>query len=152
MDEMSMPPYSELLSTLALCISIVSLGVSFGVAFRDRARLKVTSEYFKESEFGPNRIVVTMVNVGRRPIILRLIGGIAPDNRWSGSYLDPKNGGLRLGEHERHEHIFIRDETMYFNPENRAEAVFFETLWVEDSLGVRHAVPKSERYLKRLWA
>jgi hypothetical protein len=30
--------------------------------------------------------------------------------------------------------------------------VVFETLWVEDSLGVRHDVPNSQEYIKKLWA
>lgn len=140
---------AEGLSLAAITISVASLGVSGYVAFRDRARLKITSRFITASEYGPSRIIVEMVNVGRRPVILRLVGGTSGD-RWGSQYLESRTEGKRLGEHERHEHVFAKEDTVSFNPEG--EDLFYEELWVEDSLGVRHFIPGSREHIKKLWA
>lgn len=140
--------FAESLSMVAIGISLASFSVSSYTAFRDRAKLKISSKFFEASEYGPGRVVVSMVNVGRRPVILRMIGGSAGE-KWSGEVLDQKLGGKRLGEHERYEHAFDRDGTMNFNPDG--EDLIFEELWVEDSLGVRHPIPDSSEYISRLW-
>jgi hypothetical protein len=145
-----MPNFTQTLSVTALIISIASFGTSSYVAFRDRARLKITSKFVGASEHGPDRIITTMVNVGRRPVILRLIGGSAGKITWSAEYIEHEAGGKRLGEHERYEHTFTKDDIVKFHPDN--EVLVFETLWVEDSLGVRHLIPKSRQHIKELWA
>lgn len=91
-----------------------------------------------------------MVNAGRRPVILRIIGGSDSDGHWGGSYLDQEKGGLRLGEHEHYERKFEKEDTVLMVPE--ADDIFFEKLWVEDSLGVRHPIPESEAFIKRIWS
>lgn len=141
--------YAELVSTIALVIAFAGLCISGWVAFRDRPRLRITSQFIPASEYGPNRIVVTLLNKGRRPVILRLLGGTSQDGRWSGEFLDHKNGGLRLGEHERYEHTIVRENAGEFHHED--ETLFFDNLWVEDSLGNRHPVPKSREHLRQLW-
>lgn len=140
---------SEYLSVVAITISIASLGVSSYVALRDRARLKIASRFIPESEYGPSYIVAAMVNLGRRPVILRAIGGSEGD-KWACEYLDSSNGGKRLGEHERYEHKFDREATVNSNPDG--EDMFYQELWVEDSLGTRHPIPDSREYIRRLWA
>ncbi|EKS9805714.1 MULTISPECIES: hypothetical protein [Burkholderia] len=145
-----MPTFAEYMSTAAFAVSFVSLCVSAHVAFRDRARLTVSGKFIPASNYGPNRIVVAMVNVGRRPVILRLIGGADAAGKWSAEYLSRETGGLRLGEHERYEHTFNKDDTIKFHPED--DDLFLKTLWVEDSLGVRHKVPKASQYIERLWS
>jgi len=144
-----MPSYSEILSTVALVISLGSLSVSGYVAFRDRPRLKITSRFVAASEYGPNRVVLTLINKGRRPVILRMLGGNSKDGKWSATFLDQKNGGLRLGEYERYEHTIEKGDTVCFHPDN--EVWLFERLWVEDSLGNRHPVPNSRDHIKKLW-
>jgi hypothetical protein len=141
--------FTETLSVFAIVISVASFGVSGYVAFRDRGRLKITSKFIAASENGPSRIVASIVNVGRRPVILRLIGGFAADRKWSAIFIERDAGGMRLGEHERYEHRFTKEDTVSFPPED--EGLFLETLWVEDTLGVRHAIPKSREYIKKLW-
>ena len=140
---------STITSILAILISISSLAVSFYNARRDRAHLKITAKFFPASEYGPDRIHTVMVNAGRRPIILRTIGGTDSQDRWSGVFLDHDKGGLRLGEHERYEHTFRKDDAIGNTPE--VEDIFYDVLWVEDSLGVRHIVPNSRALLKQLW-
>lgn len=142
--------FAEMASVVAICISLVSLGVSLYNALRDRAKLTIKSKVYPASEYGPDRIVVTMVNAGRRPVILRVIGGSDSHGHWGGSYLEQEKGGLRLGEHEHYEHKFEKEDTVLMVPEG--DDLFFAELWVEDSLGIRHPIPESKAFIKRLWS
>lgn len=139
---------SDIIAIVAVAISIASLAASFYAIFLDRPRLKVSSKYFGDSEYGSRRIVVTFVNVGRRPVILRLFGGHDETGDWVGSFLGKEEGGLRLGEHERHEFTIRKEDTVQISPEGD---IFFVQMWVEDSLGVRHPIPSSEKHIKLLW-
>lgn len=144
-----MATISTITSILAILIAIGSLGVSIYNVRRDRAHLKIKARYIPASEYGPDRIHVVMVNAGRRPVILRVIGGNDSQGKWSGTFLEHENGGMRLGEHERYERTFTKDDTVSLIPE--AEDIIYDELWVEDSLGVRHVVPDSKALLKQLW-
>ncbi|MBK5180457.1 hypothetical protein [Paraburkholderia domus] len=145
-----MPTFAEYMSSAAFAVSFASLCISGHVAFRDRARLSLSSKFIPASEHGAGQIVVTMVNAGRRPVILRLIGGASAAGTWSAEYLAREEGGLRLGEHERYEHTFEKEDTVKFHPEH--DDLFLKTLWVEDSLGIRHKIPKASQYIDRLWS
>lgn len=139
---------SDVLAIVALIISVASLLLSFYATYQDRPRLKVTSNFIEASEWGPARIHVTMINAGRRPVILRLLGGADSSGDWSGSFLEHDKGGVRLGEHERHEADIEKDDTYFTTPVG--EDLLFESMWVEDSLGNRHAIPNSASYIKKL--
>ncbi len=147
---MSTLTFAEKLSFVAILISVASFFVAARSAFLDRTRLKVSSVFHESDEWGPAQIVVTIINRGRRPAILRLFGGTDANGIGSGLFFDHEKGGLRLAENERHERIVKRDDTVTFDP-NDAD-LLYETLWVEDSLGVRHDVPNSREYIKKLWA
>ena len=138
------------LSVIALVVSAASLSVSAYVAFRDRARLKLISKFHEASEWGPSRIHVTVLNQGRRIAILRLIVGLDSDGDWSGQFIEHEKGGRRLAEHERYEFDVKKDDTIDFNRDG--PEFVYETLWVEDSLGVRHQVPNSRELIKKLWS
>ena len=140
--------FSDWVALSALGVSLPSLAVTSRSAFLDRSRLTVTSEYHEASEFGPARIHIALVNKGRRPVILRLFGGRDTAGATGGTYLDHEAGGKRLAEHERHEFTVTKDDAVLFGPD---EDLFFAELWVEDSLGRRHKVPKSKQHLARLW-
>jgi hypothetical protein len=144
-----MPSYSEVVSTLALFISCGSLLVAALVAGRDRPRLKITAHFIPASEYGPNRVQLKLVNLGRRPVILRLLGGTSKDGKWSATFLEREKGGLRLGEHEMYEYTIDKEDTVSFHHEH--DDLFYDRLWVEDSLGRRHKVPASQALIKKLW-
>lgn len=145
-----MPSYSDVLSSVALVVSLGSLSVSAYVAFRDRPRLKVSSRFLRASEYGPDRIVLTLINAGRRPVILRLLGGTSKIGKWSATFLGKDEGGLRLGEHEHYEHTIEKEDTVTFDLDS--DDIVFECLWVEDSLGNRYHVPNSEQHIAELWS
>jgi len=140
--------FSDWLAISALGISLLSFAVAARNTFYDRPRLSVTSRCIEESDYGQARIIVTLVNKGRRPVILRLFGGYDASGRYGGTYLKGTDGGQRLGEHELHEIVVTKNDTVFMGPDEDLE---FEVLWVEDSLGIRHEVPKSREYIKRLW-
>jgi hypothetical protein len=137
------------LAIAALLISLASLGISAFVAVRDTAQLKITSRYMEAHEFDRAHISVTMVNAGRRPIILRMRGGTKQGgDRWVGTYLGHENKGLRLEEHQRHEHSYYLEDTV--DSDIDGEDVGFDSLWFEDTLGIRHQVPKASQMIARL--
>jgi hypothetical protein len=142
----------NVLAIIAILISVASLGVSLYTAYQDRPRLRIKSEYFEASDYGPRRIRVTMVNAGRRPVIVRLIGGTDSMGRWGGTFIQHEKGGLRLAEHERYEQTFEKEDTVQFDPTGEEDDLVYETMSVEDSLGNRHPIPNSEALIKKLWA
>jgi len=77
---------SDIRSNIALIVSIGSLllsGAGFIInTFRDRPRLKVSSVLYHDENGDPCRISVTVVNRGRRPVILRMLGGDARGGRF----------------------------------------------------------------------
>lgn len=145
-----MPSYSDVISTIALIAALGSLMVSVYIAFHDRPRLKVIGRFIPPSKYGPARIALTFVNKGRRPVILRLLGGSCQDGKSSAQFIEHDKGGLRLGEHERHEYYLEKDDMVIYDPEHVAH--LYVRLWVEDSLGFRHPVPNSKTLLKQLWS
>lgn len=142
--------FAEIVALIALVTSIASFALAAYNVLRDRARLKIRSKFYPASAFGPDRFTVHIANAGRRPIILRLLGGSDRDGKWGGVFLDRENGGLRLGEREHYEYTVEKEGTVSFNPEG--QDIFYEVLWVEDSLGERHVVPNSKAFIKRIWA
>jgi hypothetical protein len=138
-----------ILPVIAIVIALASFALSFYNVFRDRPRLKVTSRYIAAWEYGPEQISIALINMGRRPVIIRLVGGTTEKGESGGTYVEHDKGGLRLGEHERHEQSLSQGDTMLIDPEG--SDIRFKVMWVEDSLGNRHAIPNSGEYIKRLW-
>ena len=142
-----MSNFSDYLPHIAIGISLVSLGFSVTNFFRDTARLKIRSRFIEASDYGPERIIVSMMNAGRRTVIIRLIGG-SEGKKWGGTYIDYDAGGRRLGENEHFEYTFSKESVVQLMPEG--DDLVFDVLWVEDSLGRRYSIPKSREHIKRL--
>jgi hypothetical protein len=138
--KIDLPLTAILISVIALVISVASPLISFYVAWRDRARLKITCA------IGPSAIWVTMVNVGRRTIILRSIGQTTQHrNMVLYAPLGEKTNGVQLNEHEQYVYIVtVRDGT-----EHDKGTLYAGELWVEDTLNNRHKIPCS-KYLRTL--
>lgn len=143
--------FSVDISVLALFVALASFGLALYNSLRDRPRLKVESIFFEENAYQQEaRIKVVLINTGRRPVILRMIGGEDLSGRWSGVYLGNDQAGIRLGEHERHELHVKKEDTVAFSQDD--EDVFWVLMWVEDSLGIRHKIPNSSSHIKKLWS
>src|SRR5438093_1145357 len=103
---------SGTISLIALAVSILSLGFSVYFNFLDRARVVTRCKFYPESEYNRAHVAVSIANAGRRAVILRLM--VKADGRggWIGNYFDAGKGGLRLGEHERHD-LTLRQEDLF---------------------------------------
>jgi hypothetical protein len=137
-----------MLSVIALLVALVCFAAAHFGFLCDRARLRITTKLYPGSpNLGPAHLVIGMINVGRRPLVLRSIGGPNNVGEWSGALLGLENEGIRLAENERYDYTLEKPDTMYRRADKEIE---FETLWVEDSQGVRHKVPDSAALIKRL--
>jgi hypothetical protein len=142
---------AEILSTIAIVISVAGTANSFYGTFRDRSRVKFKTRFIKESEQGPARLYVTVANAGRRPIVLRIKGGSTAEGRWSGEMLGDAAGGLRLGEGDHYDCTYFKHDVFYVDHEDN-NFLPYESLWFEDSLGNRRVVPGSSEAINRLIA
>jgi hypothetical protein len=140
-------PFSELMSLTAVVIALGSLVVSFWVSWGDRPKLKVSTQFYPGFEDAPPKFRVWAVNAGKRPIILRLLGGDHEDG-WSGTYLGESGKGLRLGENEFFEDNISPGHNIFIHPGGSR----LVRMWFEDSLGRRYPVPRSEQYIAALLA
>jgi hypothetical protein len=139
---------AEIIAALALFVSIAAFSLAAFNAVRDRAKLVVKSKAWPGSEYGAAGLRVTIVNAGRRPIVLRMFIAVTGPNSWYGEYLGDQKSGLRLGEREHHE-ITWHKHDMLCGPEDDELAV---DLQVEDSLGNRYPVLGAKENLEALLA
>ncbi len=142
-------PTSELVSLVALGVACVSLCATLYFNLRDSARLKASSVYVPYWEETPAHIRISIVNAGRRPVILRMLVNAESKKKWVGTLLNKDNGGIRLGEHERYETKIERHELVQQTPD---EEVAINDIWFEDTLGRKHAVKNAKLSLKQLRA
>lgn len=130
-----------IISSLALLVSYLSYRNSRRNLERDEAKLVATSYliYRRDNE-RPQEIIVKIANAGRRPLIVRLLGGTDDDGNGSASYLGDYKTGHRLGEGD-----FIEEHLDWsgITSENEGDLIEFTSLYVEDSLGNRHEVQNS---------
>ncbi len=138
---------SDIIASLALVVSVLSAGVTFYFHFRDRPELLLKSTFTSGYDPGTERIVISIVNAGRRPAILRMWAGVDAAGHWVGSYFGGERAGLRLGESEHFEFSLSKHELWASTPD--AEVKFLD-IWVEDSLGKRHQVKDSKINIARL--
>lgn len=141
--------WAEIISVVALLVSIASLCSSFFFGLRDRARLVTGSRYLPLWEENPAHVCVSIVNAGRRPVILRMWVGAESTEKWEGHFLGEGTAGLRLGEHERYEFKLEQHDLHAVTPD---EDFQIEDLWFEDTLGRQHTVRDVRANLAKLRA
>ncbi|HVZ44599.1 MAG TPA: hypothetical protein VHA82_12385 [Ramlibacter sp.] len=137
---------AEFIAVIALLVSALAFGLSFYVAFRDRAKIVARSKFWPASEYGPAGMRISITNAGRRPIVLRMIVTVGEAGNWSGTYLGDYKTGLRLGEHELHEETWGKSD-LVIGPEHDEIAVDAQ---VEDSLGRRYPVKDAKKNMLTL--
>lgn len=140
---------AEIISVLALVVSIASFCSSVLLGLRDRGRLVTASKFLPHWEGNPAHVLVSVVNAGRRPVILRMWAGAASKKDWVGTCLGEQGSGMRLGEHERHEFKLEKHDLLVATPDYD---VLIEDLWFEDTLGRRHIVAGAKANLAKLLA
>lgn len=140
---------SEIISIVALGVSGASLVFSGAFNLRDRSRLVTKSQHFPHRDGTPASMRVSIVNAGRRPVVLRMWGGSGADGNWIGTLLGEMKSGLRLAEHEHHEFTLRKDDLLLLGPE---EDVEISDIWFEDTLGRRHVVKEAKKNIAKLRA
>lgn len=137
----------EILSICVSGLAFVASILSLYLHFQDRSVLKIICKFMPGSEYGPAYIAVSIVNAGKRPLIIRMWGGTGENDKWIGNFLGEKRQGLRLGEKERHDMALKKDDMFAISP---GVEIIFKELWIEDSLGKRYVVPNSKEYVSKL--
>ena len=132
---------------VALVVSVAGFWLSFANYRRDRPRLLATSRFSPGWEGLDPTVEVSIVNAGRRPVILRGLGRQGAGEAWSMTFFDSAAGGKRLGEHERCDITLRVGELVEQDPKAEFDIV---DLWVEDTLGARHGVKDARRNLALL--
>lgn len=136
------------LSVVAIVISALSLFVSIWALLRDRSRLKIYSSFYPgHVDYGPPGIKFKAVNKGRRPIYIRSIGGNLEENGWQAQHIGEGEFGKKLEENQYIEEYWDKNDLVAEAPDFTDR---FVSIWLEDSLGRRHKVPRSKRYIRRL--
>jgi hypothetical protein len=129
--------FTEIISLVALVISLAILTVTLYFNLRDKARVVAKSTYYPGYEGATPHLAVHIVNAGRRSIVIRLWVGANRNDKWVGTSLNDKNGGHRLAEYERYDFNLWRENLLAMTPD---EDFVIETLWLEDTLGRRYIV------------
>ncbi|MBA4719380.1 MAG: hypothetical protein HRO68_09910 [Nitrosopumilus sp.] len=131
-------------SSIALIISI--LGVY--LRYQDKPTLKIISKYCPATiNLGNSYIALSIINTGKRPLVIRILGGNDKNGKWAGSFINDQKAGLRLDEKERYDIALYKDDMVEMTPD---DDVIFVKLWVEDSLGKRYFVPDSKKHVSKL--
>ena len=141
------------LSTAAILIALLSLGVSAYMAWLDHPRLLTESKVFKHEETDEYSVLyVKAVNIGRRPIILRWLRGNYEENEQSGISVGDK-GQVKLEEGEFHEERIGKfDGMMMYSGQFGEKDCQLIELFFEDSRGKRHPIKNSKENIAKLWA
>ena len=138
---------AETISVIALFVSLCSFAATLFFNLRDRAHVITKSTYYPGYEGDSPKLAISIVNAGRRPIVLRMWAGSDGGSGWVGTKLRPQDGGMRLAEHEMHEVILSATDLIGETPD---ESMHFSSLWFEDTLGRRHFVANAEKNIARL--
>lgn len=132
------------MEVFALCISIISLGISFYGTVLDRPRLRfILTHYSAEQTLGFPYALVRVVNNGRRPIVIKGYGGDGSNpGQWGRYDLGDSGVGLRLAEKGFFEQKITPDDLRF---DYHDEHFYFENLWFEDSNGKRYVIKHSDK-------
>jgi hypothetical protein len=104
-------------------------------------------KFYPESEYNLAHVDVSITNAGRRAVILRMTVKANERGNWVGEYLNRTEGGLRLGEHQRHDLTLWQEDLLEQYPDDEIEVTDF---WFEDTLGRRHRPKGIRQCLERL--
>lgn len=154
----NVPETSEIISIIALVISLVSLLSSMYFGFRDSAKLKTKC---LNLDTQPPSFRVKAVNTGRRVITLDGFGARYSDGsywiRRFESYemntinsvpVEKKEHGKRLEEHDYFEEIISINHDFYNPAFSRGSYPI--SLWFQDTTGREYEIRQSDKYLAEL--
>ncbi|MFN3731311.1 hypothetical protein [Comamonas testosteroni] len=138
---------NNVLASIAIVISILSLLVSIYPHMVDRSRVKILSKIITPFESEPY-INLVVVNKGRRAIRIRLVGGLWDKKMYFGNIESGPGGGRVLEEHGRFESKLYANDLIYSDP--NGEDFIPEVLFIEDTVGNRYFARESRKQIKEL--
>jgi len=145
---------SDIISIIALIVSLLSVGSSIWFGNRDRARVKAVSKYFlpdqdEEGPISPPLLLIEIANHGRRDVYLeyfyvgygRESGLSNVVSTWEGDI----HGRCQLGEGDKYSYTFDPDsDGILVNDDGtRATQLFFQ-----DSLSRRYPVKDARKNIQ----
>jgi hypothetical protein len=129
------PAWTAGLAIAAIVISFGSLAVSIIVAARDRARIAVSSHFYRASEYGEAGVTIRIANKGRRELFVP-VWCAKTDAGWhSHEPLGDDKKGLHLGERKSFElHLGTNDVFR----DDIDDGSNLADVWFEDGVGKRY--------------
>ncbi len=134
------------LSIAAIVISLISLWFSIYFGFRDRGKIRTNCEILI-GENTPDVLVVSAVNMGRRPIVITFFGIEYEDGESIANDLGKDGKGIRLGEKEKYEE---RIKIQYNYLFNDSDSMIYD-FWFEDSMNKQYQVKNAKRNIRRFF-
>jgi hypothetical protein len=138
---------SLFVAAASFLVSVVSLGVTAYNARRDRAAIRAAATYYSyASPTAQAKVVIKIVNVGRRPLGLQALIGLTSTSDWAGWGLG-SSGALVLPEGQYHEIVWYKHD-LRTGP--GTGPWLFTDLRIEDVEGTRYHVKNAKKNLRRL--
>ncbi len=147
-----------LVSAFALLVSLGSLYISYRNFKNDQGTLdaKCRLLWIGEEQDKIGGLKVTIINNGKRPMIIHSIGGYSLNKKFGAhlvhSNFPPEAGehrGYRLGELDRYETKYYDTQDFIFIPPGNDDPFEITELWVEDILGRRFKVKDSKKNIAK---
>lgn len=135
------------ISLAALAVSTVSASFTGYVLFHDRPRIKTKSVFHSGWEGTEPSVSVSIVNVGRRPIVLRLWRAEDLQGNSAGTYLKHPEG-ITLTERGRYDMRLRKTDLIVTTP---GDDVLVRSLCFEDTTDRVLEIQDIRKNLARLW-
>lgn len=135
------------ISLAALAVSSLSACFAAYVLFQDRPRIRAKSAFQAGWEGSEATVAISIVNMGRRPIVLRLWRGDDLNGSTVGTYLQHPEG-ITLTERKRYDLRLRKADLLATTP---GEDVHLRDVVFEDTLDRRLAIQGIRENLDRLW-
>lgn len=138
---------SLFVSAASFLVSLVGLGVTAYNASRDRAAIRATATYYSyASPTAQAKVVIKVVNVGRRPLGLHALIGLTSTSDWAEWRLG-SSGALVLPEGQYREIVWHKHD-LRTGP--GTGPWLFTDLRIEDVDGTRYRVKNAKKNLRKL--
>jgi len=138
---------AEIISVVALLVSILGISSSFYFGLRDRARLVTASKFYPWHEGQEAHVCISIANAGRRPVVLRMWVGAEREDHWAGMFLRDAGQGLRLAEHDRHDLRLTKSDLCAITP---GDDVLIQDVWYEDNIGNLYKINAVKHHIAQL--
>lgn len=141
---------SDVLSSLAIGVSLLSLAWQVRTWQADRTRVRTRSQFYLGDEERPPTLRLSIAVDGPRQVVLRLLCEKLDNGNWSGTYLgDDYKMGLRLSDGAHFETTLTADELWHFDYDE-GDLLAVHDFYFEDSLGRKYPVQDCKKNIERL--